>query len=223
MTAVNMYKLSLLFLYIRIFPLRSVHIGGYICGAVSTAWNLACIFAAIFQCLPLKKLWEPWLNGRCINLFLAQILIAVPSILCDIAILCLPIPHILPLKTTPAQKLMLIFVFLLGTYVVFTSIYRLRVFLLYTADDVPCGCPPPSINCECLAYNSLGQIRLPAVARGTSWKSAAVLCQHVCQPWYVPVRLISPLLRNYSIPLTLHVLYRSLSSATSLPCSLPGP
>lgn len=31
---------------------------------------------------------------------------------------------------------MLMFVFLLGSYVVFTSIYRLRVFLLYSSDDI---------------------------------------------------------------------------------------
>ncbi|PNH45139.1 hypothetical protein VD0004_g2638 [Verticillium dahliae] len=135
-TAVNVYKLSLLFLYIRIFPIHSVHLGGYICGGLSTAWNLTCAFTAAFQCSPREKLWEPWLEGRCINLFLAHLCIAVPSILLDIAILALPFPHVLPLNTTVGQKIMLMFVFLLGSYVVFTSIYRLRVFLLYSSDDI---------------------------------------------------------------------------------------
>ncbi|KAF3346871.1 Eukaryotic peptide chain release factor subunit 1 [Verticillium dahliae VDG2] len=103
-TAVNVYKLSLLFLYIRIFPIHSVHLGGYICGGLSTAWNLTCAFTAAFQCSPREKLWEPWLEGRCINLFLAHLCIAVPSILLDIAILALPFPHVLPLNTTNAER-----------------------------------------------------------------------------------------------------------------------
>ena len=46
-------------------------------------------------------------------------------------------PHVMRLKTNLLQRLLLMFVFLLGSYVVFTSIYRFRIFLLYTQDDVP--------------------------------------------------------------------------------------
>jgi hypothetical protein len=137
-TAVNMYKISLLFLYFRIFPVRSIRLGSYICGGLSTAWNLACIFAAIFQCTPRERLWYPWLEGTCINLFLTQLCISVPSIMCDIAILCLPIPHVWRLKTNMTQRIFLIGIFLLGSYVVFTSIYRFKVYLGYNNDDVPC-------------------------------------------------------------------------------------
>lgn len=132
-----MYKLSLLFFYFRVFPLRQVRLGGYICGGISTAWCVACILAATFQCTPRERLWQPWLPGTCINLFLTQLCISIPSILCDIAILCLPVPHVLRLKTNLTQRILLMFVFLLGSYVVFTSIYRFRIFLLYTADDIP--------------------------------------------------------------------------------------
>lgn len=79
----------------------------------------------------------PWLEGTCINLFLTQLCISVPSILCDIAILCLPMPHVMRLKTNLFQRILLIFIFLLGSYVVFTSIYRFRIYLDYTTDDVP--------------------------------------------------------------------------------------
>ncbi|KAK4098784.1 hypothetical protein N658DRAFT_499020 [Parathielavia hyrcaniae] len=136
-TGVNMYKLSLLFFYFRVFPVRSVRLGGYICGGISTAWCIACILAAACQCTPREKLWEPWLEGTCIDLFLTQLCISVPSILCDVAILCLPMPHVMRLKTNLWQRVLLMFIFLLGSYVVFTSIYRFRVFLTYTTDDVP--------------------------------------------------------------------------------------
>ena len=136
-TGVNMYKISLLFLYFRIFPLRQVRIGGYICGGISTAWNIACILAATFQCTPRERLWMPWLDGTCINLFLTQLCISIPSILCDIAILALPIPHVMRLNTNLTQRVLISFIFLLGSYVVFTSIYRFFVFLRYTPNDVP--------------------------------------------------------------------------------------
>lgn len=43
----------------------------------------------------------------------------------------------LRLKTNLTQRILLMFVFLLGSYVVFTSIYRFRIFLQYTTDDIP--------------------------------------------------------------------------------------
>jgi hypothetical protein len=135
-TGVNLYKLSLLFFYFRIFPVRSVRLGGYICGGISTAWNIACILAATWQCTPRERLWMPWLEGTCIDLFLTQLCISIPSILCDIAILCLPLPHVLRLKTNLLQRILLMIIFLLGSYVVFTSIYRFRVYLDYTTNDV---------------------------------------------------------------------------------------
>lgn len=146
-----MYKLSLLFLYFRIFPVKSIRLGGYICGGVSTAWNLACIFAAAFQCTPRERLWMPWLEGTCINLFLTQLCVSIPSILCDIAILCLPIPHVWRLNTNLTQRLLLTCIFLLGSYVVFTSVYRFRVFLLYRTDDIPCK--PLSLENQFSAYS----------------------------------------------------------------------
>jgi hypothetical protein len=113
-----------------------VRLGGYICGGISTAWNIACILAATWQCTPRERLWMPWLEGTCIDLFLTQLCISIPSILCDIAILCLPLPHVLRLKTNLLQRVLLMIIFLLGSYVVFTSIYRFRVYLDYTTDDV---------------------------------------------------------------------------------------
>ncbi|EFQ34804.1 hypothetical protein CGRA01v4_01681 [Colletotrichum graminicola] len=134
---VNMYKVALLLLYLRIFPMREVRKGALICGSLTTGWTLACVIAASIQCLPIVKVWEPWRPGYCINLFLTQLCISVPSIIVDIAILYLPIPHVLKLQMNRAQRVLVLFTFLLGSYVVFCSIYRFKIFLGYTPDDVP--------------------------------------------------------------------------------------
>ncbi|KAG8157202.1 hypothetical protein KVR01_012910 [Diaporthe batatas] len=137
LTGVNAYKISLLFLYYRIFPIKSVRTWSYVFGGLSTCWNIAGVFAAAFQCTPRVKIWEPWVDGYCINIFLVQLLVSVPSILCDIAILCLPLPHVLRLKTNLTQKVFLVIMFMLGSYVVFTSIYRFTVYLGYSPRDIP--------------------------------------------------------------------------------------
>ncbi|KAH7008927.1 hypothetical protein EDB80DRAFT_841667 [Ilyonectria destructans] len=136
LTNVSLFKLSLLCLYFRIFPVRSVRIGGYILGSVAICWTIACNLAAIFQCTPRNKLWEPWLEGTCIDLFLTFLCVSVPNILCDIGILCLPMPQVWKLQTNFVQKAFLTGIFLLGSYVVFTSVYRFRVYLLYDSKDM---------------------------------------------------------------------------------------
>lgn len=138
LTNVSLFKLSLLCLYSRIFPVQTVRTGGYILGSVAISWTIACNLAAIFQCTPRNKLWEPWLEGTCINLFLTFLCVSVPNILCDIGILCLPMPQVWKLQTNFVQKAFLTGIFLLGSYVVFTSVYRFRVYLLYDSKDMTC-------------------------------------------------------------------------------------
>ncbi|TLD11339.1 hypothetical protein PgNI_06670 [Pyricularia grisea] len=135
-TGVNMFKISLLFLLIRIFPITTVRKWAFILGGISTAWNVACIFCAIFQCLPQEKLWKPWLQGGCIDLFLTQLCVSVPVILLDICILLLPLPQVWRLNMNRTQKVFLTIIFLLGSYVVFTSIYRFVIFLDTLGDGI---------------------------------------------------------------------------------------
>lgn len=137
-SAVSLYKIALLFLYFRIFPLPEVRKYGRLCGFIVAGWTGACYIAASIQCIPIVKLWEPWRDGWCIDLFITQLAIAVPCILLDLAILCLPIPHVLRLQMNRTQKILIMVVFLLGSYVVFTSVYRFRVFLLFTQNDASC-------------------------------------------------------------------------------------
>lgn len=210
-TAVNMYKISLLFLYFRIFPLPSIRKWGMYCGGISTAWNVACIFAASFQCSPRNKIWEPWVDGFCIDIFLAQLCISIPSILCDIAILCFPLPHILRLKTNLTQKIFLVAIFMLGSYVVFTSIYRFVVYLSYSKHDipftlgVPCAWNVIEISSGIVSSCLPTLVRSPRVLASSSFQSMAVRA---------PALLLTPL------PLFLS---RAPSSARSSSPSCPRP
>ncbi|RDW73712.1 hypothetical protein BP5796_07154 [Coleophoma crateriformis] len=136
-TNINVIKLSLLLLYYRIFPLRSVKLGCYVLGAISIAWNVTLLGVSEGQCNPRAKAWAPWLPGTCINLKATFLAISIPSILTDLAILALPLPHVWRLQTNLTQRVMLMVIFLLGSFVVFTSIYRFTVYLSYDPNDLP--------------------------------------------------------------------------------------
>lgn len=135
---ISLVKISLLMTYMRMFPVRRLQIGAYILIAVSLAWTMSIGIAAIFQCTPRRKLWQPWLQGTCLDAKKVFLGISFPNIVTDIAILTLPIPILWGLQTTMIRKLSLTVIFLLGSFVVFTSVYRFVTFLDFEPTDLSC-------------------------------------------------------------------------------------
>ncbi|CZR51424.1 related to integral membrane protein [Phialocephala subalpina] len=135
-TTVAITKVSLLLMYCRIFPVRSIRIGCWILGALSIGWCISIIVISIFQCTPIAKAWNPTIPGHCVNLKGEFIGNAVPNILTDIAILSLPMPSVWHLHTAIIQRCQLSIVFLLGSFVVFTSIYRFKTLFEFEPSDL---------------------------------------------------------------------------------------
>lgn len=138
MTSINTYKISLLFFYWRTFPVRLVKVGGVALGLFTLIWAVAAIFVIAFQCLPVSKAWQPWAQGLCTDLLHTEPAMAGLNIFCDVAILCLPIRPVMSLKIDTAQKSFVIGTFLLGSYVCFTSCYRLAMFFKFDPNDPTC-------------------------------------------------------------------------------------
>ncbi|KAJ4404819.1 hypothetical protein N0V82_010424 [Gnomoniopsis sp. IMI 355080] len=67
-TAVAAVKLSLLAMYLRIFPSREFKIGAWVIGSTVVAWWIAIVLVCIFQCNPIYLAWVPWAEGTCLNL-----------------------------------------------------------------------------------------------------------------------------------------------------------
>lgn len=107
-------------MYARIFPLKGFRIGAYILGFITVGWVIAINCVSIFQCRPIRKAWFPTMPGECIDLKGSFIGNAVPNILTDIAILCMPVAQVWKLQVTTAQRASLIFMFLLGGLLVET-------------------------------------------------------------------------------------------------------
>ncbi|KAL0930969.1 uncharacterized protein CTRU02_213704 [Colletotrichum truncatum] len=152
-TAVMFVKLSLLLMYRRIFPSRGFKISAIILGAITIAWWISIVLVCVFQCTPVAKAYMPWIDGTCIDLKASFIGNAIPNILTDVAILCLPIGQVWRLQVTLVQRLSLCFMFLLGGFVLFASIYRFTTIMQFEIADttwtLATACTWCVVECAC--------------------------------------------------------------------------
>jgi hypothetical protein len=141
-TTNGLVKVSLLIMYCRIFTFDRIKWPSIILGICAVGWTTSTIFVSIFQCSPVRKAWYPLLTpGHCIALKKAFIVTGILNIIIDSAILCLPMPLVWKLQTTLTRKLSLIFIFSLGSFVVFASIYRFITIFDFQPTDISCGSP----------------------------------------------------------------------------------
>lgn len=77
-------------------------------------WLVASWLTTIFECQPVKKYWQPWLPGKCLNQEAIWEGIAVPNLVIDLIILLLPIPKLWKLRMNIKKKILITVVFVLG-------------------------------------------------------------------------------------------------------------
>lgn len=102
-------------MYKRLFPIRTVRIATQILGGISIAWALSYTVVASLQCIPLQKMWDPKIEGTCMDLFSLYLANAIPNVLTDMAILVLPLTQVWRLQVRLWQRIVLIGMFLLGS------------------------------------------------------------------------------------------------------------
>ncbi|KAF2801642.1 uncharacterized protein BDZ99DRAFT_528115 [Mytilinidion resinicola] len=115
-------KFSILILYHRVNPNKWFRICVYIIAFIITAYSLATIFIVGAGCQPTDAS-----NGNCLNqLALWQ---AILNIVTDFAMMVMPLPMLYKLQMPLLQKMVLGFVFMVGSSVVFTSIVRITYIM----------------------------------------------------------------------------------------------
>ncbi|KAK5076367.1 hypothetical protein LTR64_006153 [Lithohypha guttulata] len=122
-------KVAILVMYCRVFVLRSFKIAAWILSTITVVWSLMFIFICVFQCSPIPRAWNLTIPGKCLNLRAVFIGNAVPNIVTDAIILCMPLYHVWKLHVRLAQRLALTGIFLLGAFVIVASIYRFTTVL----------------------------------------------------------------------------------------------
>jgi hypothetical protein len=107
-------KLSLLFMYYRIFHFPFFKMQVMAVGCFVVTWAITISFLFTFICVPVEKLWRPELEGRCVSELGVWLANASSTIFSDIMILLLPIPQIWKLQLKKIEKVGLTMVFSLG-------------------------------------------------------------------------------------------------------------
>ena len=70
--------------------------------------------ALAFQCFPVNRAWRPSIDGGCVNMDRLYLGNAIPNVLTDLILIFTPLPLILGLSVTTAQRLSLYAVFTIG-------------------------------------------------------------------------------------------------------------
>ncbi|KUJ09950.1 uncharacterized protein LY89DRAFT_723801 [Mollisia scopiformis] len=122
----NFAKLSILFLYLRIFPTPNFRWLVQFALVWQCCHMVAFTFTVIFQCIPVESFWNLTIPGTCMNVNAAMRAGAFASIFEDIAIMVLPISELIGLNLDLRKRLSLCFMFALGSFACVTSMIRLR-------------------------------------------------------------------------------------------------
>ncbi|KAE8395230.1 hypothetical protein BDV23DRAFT_178751 [Aspergillus alliaceus] len=122
------FKASLCLSYLRLLSKTSMSLYRSLIWTVviiSTLGHIAGACTLIFNCRPVELAWRTNITGTCLPIGDNFYGLAIFTIICDIAVIFLPIPLLLRLKIKPAQKAGVVCLFLLGLFTTICSIMRL--------------------------------------------------------------------------------------------------
>lgn len=108
-------KLSILLLYLRLFPHDTFRMLCFLGLIFITSSCIAFVVGAVFQCTPVAYFWDRTIEGgHCIANAPWWISYSVINVITDFYILGLPIPLLLGLSMTKRERMGLIGVFAMG-------------------------------------------------------------------------------------------------------------
>lgn len=110
-------KLSILAFYLRIFTDQTFKMSTYVLMGITVACLLGFVPTIIWQCTPIRYTWtaQPGqTGGHCVNIFLATWIGSSINVILDLAVILLPIPHLLKLTLSRKKKVQVVAMFCVG-------------------------------------------------------------------------------------------------------------
>lgn len=109
-------KMSILLVYLRIFPGQRFRYAVYGLNAILVVHGILYALLTALQCLPVVSLWNRYITDRkCINANAIVYSSGILSILEDVAILLLPLRQVWRLNIHRRRRLMLLALFSIGS------------------------------------------------------------------------------------------------------------
>ncbi|KFZ02212.1 hypothetical protein V500_00365 [Pseudogymnoascus sp. VKM F-4518 (FW-2643)] len=124
-------KVSILLLYLRIFPDRNFRRIIHIALVWMAARTIIFVCVIVFQCIPVAVSWDQSVVGKCADQQAFVYAGAAVSIFEDIVIMFLPVYELNALTLSLKKRLVLVFMFALGSFASITSIIRLKYIVSY--------------------------------------------------------------------------------------------
>ncbi|KAF2149812.1 hypothetical protein K461DRAFT_281029 [Myriangium duriaei CBS 260.36] len=123
---IGLTKISILASYLRIFTTsRLFRAACWSTIATVLMWTIGSTVATILQCIPIQAAWNKAVKGaKCTNSDVFWLAYGGINIATDLMILILPIRPVLQLKMRLREKVGLLLAFMVGTFVILTSILR---------------------------------------------------------------------------------------------------
>lgn len=137
-------KLGILLMYYRIFRFPYFKTWAYVIGTFVILWVICITFLFIFICVPVQKIWNPQIPGRCINQVSTWIANAVSTIATDVAILLLPLPQVWKLQLRTSEKIAVSIAFSLGFLYVTKFGFLFPKWPILTS--AASSSPPPTVS-----------------------------------------------------------------------------
>ncbi|KAF1971238.1 hypothetical protein BU23DRAFT_471186 [Bimuria novae-zelandiae CBS 107.79] len=121
----GMNKFAFLMLYYRIFPIPGFRRLCIIMMCVSGVWTVAFLFVAVFQCMPVARVYDRTIPGTCINFAWHRWTNAISNLITDLIIFFLPLPLILKLNMSLGNRIGLIILFSIGFFICIITALRM--------------------------------------------------------------------------------------------------
>ncbi|KAK3315595.1 hypothetical protein B0H66DRAFT_642786 [Apodospora peruviana] len=124
--SVTLTKLSILAMYVRTFPSRFMKLSCKVVGILTLIWCAGVIFPSIFQCVPVKKAWDPFVPGTC-NTAISDWISwqdSIPEFASTVIVFALPIYEVWRLCASVRTKLAISAVFIVASLSVVSSVAR---------------------------------------------------------------------------------------------------
>jgi hypothetical protein len=131
-TTLTLLKLSILFFYIKIFPVSEAKHLLWGTVAFTLVWGIVYVIVAINQCTPISYFWTHWdgtHEGSCLNVNAITSSNAAFSIILDFWSLGIPLWQLRRLKLHWKKKVGVALMFAVGTFVTIVSILRLQALV----------------------------------------------------------------------------------------------
>lgn len=110
-------KISILCLYLNIFPNRGVRIATYIMLAISLVWAIVSFFVLLFSCSPISYYWDMWdgeHTGKCMSHDKILVAHSISNIILDVLIVAIPMPTLATLHMPLEKRLGVCVMFAVG-------------------------------------------------------------------------------------------------------------